>query len=57
MIILIYDLHNIRQGLVELADLRRDAEVDCAVADLNDETADDVTVDLCERDVSDSFPF
>jgi hypothetical protein len=43
---LFYNLQNIGKGLVELGDLGRDAEVDGAVAHLQDEAADDVGVDL-----------
>lgn len=43
---LFYNLQSIGKGLVELGDLGRDAEVDGAVTDLQDEAADDVGVDL-----------
>jgi hypothetical protein len=46
---LFYNLQNIGKGLVELGDLGRDAEVDGAVADLQDEATDDVGVDLLHR--------
>lgn len=42
------NLHSISERLVELGDLGSDAEVDGAVADLNDEAANDVGVDLLE---------
>lgn len=42
----ILQLQNIGQSLVHLGDLGGDAEVDGAVADFNDETADHVGVDL-----------
>lgn len=45
---LFYNLQSIGKGLVELGDLGRDAEVDGAVADLQDEAADDVGVDLSQ---------
>jgi hypothetical protein len=39
-------LQSIGEELVHLGDARRDAQVDGAVADLDDEPADDVRVDL-----------
>jgi hypothetical protein len=42
-------LHDIREHLVHLADLRGDAVVDCTVADLNDEAAEDIGLDLFYR--------
>ena len=39
-------LDDVREHLVHLADLRRDAVVDGAVADLNDEAAEDIWLDL-----------
>lgn len=42
----VFFLQSIRQELVHLGDAGGDAEVDGSVADLDDETADDVRVDL-----------
>lgn len=39
-------LHNVREHLVHPADLRSDAVVDCTVANLDDEPAEDVGLDL-----------
>lgn len=39
-------LQSIGEGLVHLGDLGRNAKIDGTVADFNDETADDVRVDL-----------
>lgn len=40
------NLHSVRKGLVELGDLGRNAEVDGTVTDLDDETTNEVRVDL-----------
>lgn len=42
----ISNLQSIGEGLVQLGDLGRNAEVDGAVTDLDDETTDEVGVDL-----------
>ena len=39
-------LQRVGQELVHLGDLRRDAEVDCPVANLNDQASNDILVDL-----------
>lgn len=40
------NLQSVRPSLVESADLGRNAEVDCALANLDDEASNDVGVDL-----------
>lgn len=47
-----FNLQSVCEELVELADLRRDGCVDSAVTNLNDETTEDVRVDLETHDVS-----
>jgi len=42
----IINLQSIAEKLVHLGDLGGDAEVDCPVADLDDEATNDVRVDL-----------
>lgn len=42
-------LHSIGKSLVHLGDLGRDAKVDSAVANLNDESTNEVGVDLINR--------
>lgn len=43
---LVGSLHSIRQSLVQLSDLGRNAEVDGTVTDLDNETTNEVRVDL-----------
>jgi hypothetical protein len=40
------NLHSVGKSFVETVDLGRDAEVDGAIADFDDEAAEDVGVDL-----------
>lgn len=40
------NLQSVGEGLVELGNLRGDAEVNGAVTDLNDQTTDELGVDL-----------
>lgn len=42
----VLNLQTVSEQLVHLGKLGRDAEVDCPVANLDDETADDIGVDL-----------
>lgn len=40
------NLHSVGESLVEAADLRRDTEVNSAVAHLNNQTTENIRVDL-----------
>lgn len=52
LLLLILYLQSVREGLVELGKLGRDAEVHSAVADLDDKSTNDFGVDLDRTHVS-----